>query len=188
MSRIGAVDFLVGQDPAAQGSRRWTGEGGVLTELLLPLIFLGRRQCLSFRRSHPLSEIMETAGKSVEELQTKILRLEEELNELKKELTEAQSREQSTEDVEKGIRWKWPLKADEYERYGRQLILPHVGIKGLAMLHSPSTRFTRANRAIRRPTPAEVLICPRRGRRRTRLPGCRVPCRRWYRNHWDSGR
>lgn len=26
--------------------------------------------------------------------------------------------------------WKWPLSAQEYDRYGRQLILPNVGIHG----------------------------------------------------------
>lgn len=27
--------------------------------------------------------------------------------------------------------WKWPLSAQEYDRYGRQLILPNVGIHGV---------------------------------------------------------
>lgn len=26
--------------------------------------------------------------------------------------------------------WKWPLRAQEYDRYGRQLILPNFGIHG----------------------------------------------------------
>lgn len=26
--------------------------------------------------------------------------------------------------------WKWPLSAQEYDRYGRQLVLPNVGIQG----------------------------------------------------------
>ena len=30
--------------------------------------------------------------------------------------------------------WKWPLRADEYERYGRQLLIPEVGVKGAAHL------------------------------------------------------
>ena len=26
--------------------------------------------------------------------------------------------------------WKWPLKAEEYTRYGRQIIMPEVGLQG----------------------------------------------------------
>ncbi|KAI1395976.1 adenylyltransferase [Hypoxylon fuscum] len=34
--------------------------------------------------------------------------------------------------------WKWPLREEEYFRYGRQLILPTVGIKGQLWLKSTS--------------------------------------------------
>ena len=27
--------------------------------------------------------------------------------------------------------WKWPMKREEYRRYGRQLIMPEVGIRGM---------------------------------------------------------
>lgn len=30
--------------------------------------------------------------------------------------------------------WRWPLSAQEYDRYGRQLILPNVGIHGALLL------------------------------------------------------
>lgn len=30
--------------------------------------------------------------------------------------------------------WRWPLSAEEYHRYGRQLVLPHVGIQGVFLL------------------------------------------------------
>lgn len=35
-----------------------------------------------------------------------------------------------TVDQSEAAVWKWPLRQEEYERYGRQLILPQVGIHG----------------------------------------------------------
>ena len=29
-----------------------------------------------------------------------------------------------------GIGWTWPLEAEEYIRYGRQMIMPEVGLQG----------------------------------------------------------
>jgi adenylyltransferase and sulfurtransferase len=34
--------------------------------------------------------------------------------------------------------WKWPLSADEYERYQRQLVLGHVGVAGQLRLKQAS--------------------------------------------------
>lgn len=28
------------------------------------------------------------------------------------------------------VDWRWPLDADEYKRYGRQMIIPEIGIDG----------------------------------------------------------
>ena len=28
--------------------------------------------------------------------------------------------------------WNWPMKREEYKRYGRQLIMPEIGIRGTA--------------------------------------------------------
>ena len=38
----------------------------------------------------------------------------------------------SPDDQPANTEWKWPLRADEYERYGRQLLIPEVGVKGAA--------------------------------------------------------
>ncbi|TPX16505.1 uncharacterized protein E0L32_003799 [Thyridium curvatum] len=76
---------------------------------------------------------METAARSAEELKLQIKRLENELAVLKSQLAELESREAapptSAPDGEE-VPWKWPLQADEYDRYGRQLILPSIGIQG----------------------------------------------------------
>ena len=30
--------------------------------------------------------------------------------------------------------WNWPMKREEYKRYGRQLIMPEIGIRGTARM------------------------------------------------------
>ena len=42
------------------------------------------------------------------------------------------------DDQPKNTEWKWPLLTDEYERYGRQLLIPEVGVKGATTLPSPA--------------------------------------------------
>ncbi|KAF3762749.1 hypothetical protein M406DRAFT_263841 [Cryphonectria parasitica EP155] len=92
---------------------------------------------------------MEPARKGADQLREQILRAEIELKALKDQLAEVEagnkdgagqggareegetagtSRSSRVEDGCSG--WKWSLGADEYERYGRQLILPQVGIHG----------------------------------------------------------
>lgn len=82
---------------------------------------------------------MEMARKSADQLREQIIKAEEELRALKEQL--AQVDEQTLDpgpvpswkeqEKENGTpAWKWPLSAEEYERYGRQLILPSVGIHG----------------------------------------------------------
>lgn len=78
---------------------------------------------------------MDTARKSAQQLREQIVKAEEELRSLREQLAEAEAYEQDqkAETIAAGINgdaWKWPLKAEEYDRYGRQLILPNVGIKG----------------------------------------------------------
>ena len=34
----------------------------------------------------------------------------------------------------KAITWKWPMRREEYKRYGRQLIMPEVGIGGMLII------------------------------------------------------
>lgn len=78
---------------------------------------------------------MDIARKSAQQLREQIAKAEEELRSLREQLAQAEAYEQDqkAETVATGINgeaWKWPLKAEEYDRYGRQLILPIVGIQG----------------------------------------------------------
>lgn len=84
---------------------------------------------------------MDNARKSAQQLREQITKAEEELRNLREQLAQAEAyeRDQEPEAVPlraDGSAWKWPLKADEYDRYGRQLILPNVGIQG--QVTSPS--------------------------------------------------
>ncbi|KAJ2976930.1 hypothetical protein NUW58_g7966 [Xylaria curta] len=84
---------------------------------------------------------MDTVTYKVEQLKAQISKTEEELRQLKTQLAEleasvrrpASAQGQPTEAPQE---WKWPLKEEEYARYGRQLVLPSVGIKGQLRLKS----------------------------------------------------
>lgn len=83
---------------------------------------------------------------AVETLRSQIIRLENQLADLKVKLVEAETSvptipylaSSSRPDIrEKEVaiskleeRGRWPLDIDEYKRYGRQLIMPEVGLKG----------------------------------------------------------
>lgn len=64
-----------------------------------------------------------------EALRQEILKTEDHLKALKAELAAADT-QSSKRDTSSDSRWKWPLSAPEYERYGRQLIVPAVGVSG----------------------------------------------------------
>ncbi len=79
----------------------------------------------------------------VETLRSQILRIENQLADLKVKLVEAETSashlgDSSRPDIrEKEVtiskldeRGRWPLDTDEYRRYGRQLIIPEIGLKG----------------------------------------------------------
>ncbi|KAI0411511.1 ThiF family protein [Xylaria grammica] len=89
---------------------------------------------------------MDLVTGKVERLKAQISKTEVELQQLKAQLAELeglrppssplsapQVRDQSTEISQD---WKWPLREEEYARYGRQLILPSVGIRGQLRLKS----------------------------------------------------
>ncbi|KAI0404810.1 adenylyltransferase [Xylaria palmicola] len=90
---------------------------------------------------------MDVVAGKIERLKAQISKTEAELQQLKTQLAEleatppappisspeTQEQDQPTETLQK---WKWPLKEEEYARYGRQLILPSVGIKGQLRLKS----------------------------------------------------
>ncbi|KAI0533081.1 ThiF family protein [Xylaria digitata] len=89
---------------------------------------------------------MDTITGKIELLKAQISETEVELQQLKAQLarlealpsppspsSETQANGQPTESSQG---WKWPLEEDEYTRYGRQLILPSVGIRGQLRLKS----------------------------------------------------
>ncbi|KAI1213841.1 adenylyltransferase [Annulohypoxylon truncatum] len=100
---------------------------------------------------------MDPISNKAEQLRDKIAQAERELQDLRRQLAELES---STRDAntEQGfdsvadpnqsagtpLDWKWPLKEEEYSRYGRQLILPTVGIKGQLNLKSSAVLIVGA--------------------------------------------
>ncbi|KAI8632525.1 adenylyltransferase [Xylariaceae sp. FL1651] len=83
---------------------------------------------------------MGTVTGTIEQLREQISRTEEELRQLKAQLAELEE-EKRSQDAQGHPTptlsgWKWPLKEEDYARYGRQLILPSLGIKGQLRLKS----------------------------------------------------
>ena len=78
---------------------------------------------------------MDKATSSAEVLRRQIAATEQELRRLREQLAAVEAKEVedlnglSLEDhpVTQG---KWPLELEEYKRYGRQMIVPNVGIQG----------------------------------------------------------
>lgn len=67
----------------------------------------------------------------VEELRRKVAEAELDLRNLKEQLTSAEKEAQEEASASSSSQpWKWPLQPEDYERYGRQLIIPQVGVKG----------------------------------------------------------
>ncbi|KAI1461691.1 adenylyltransferase [Annulohypoxylon moriforme] len=100
---------------------------------------------------------MDSVSNKAEQLRHKIVQAEKELQELRKQLTELESsnsrvnEDQGSSSIpdlnqhtETLPEWKWPLKEEEYSRYGRQLILPTVGIKGQLNLKSSAVLIVGA--------------------------------------------
>jgi len=88
---------------------------------------------ISFRKDG----IMDAATQSAEALKKHIATTEEQLKRLKEQLVavEAQSSlEKAVGGLELGAgpvtTGKWPLELEEYKRYGRQMIVPSIGIQG----------------------------------------------------------
>ncbi|KAI0876315.1 adenylyltransferase [Hypoxylon argillaceum] len=87
---------------------------------------------------------MDAITGKIGELKAQISKTEEELQRLKTQLAElealppassaAEPQDQSVPATSQD--WKWPLKEEEYTRYGRQLVLPSVGIAGQLRLKS----------------------------------------------------
>lgn len=79
----------------------------------------------------PSSITMGTGNETgVEALNSLIASKEQELARLKKQLVEAEGADKRASEQAQETPWRWPLKAEEYDRYGRQIILPGFGTDG----------------------------------------------------------
>lgn len=83
---------------------------------------------------------------AIETLRSQIIRVENQLADLKVKLVEAETsaltishlggssrpdiREKEVAISKLDDRGRWPLDTNEYKRYGRQLIIPEIGLKG----------------------------------------------------------
>ncbi|KAI8958156.1 ThiF family protein [Daldinia sp. FL1419] len=100
---------------------------------------------------------MDSVTDKAEQLRHKISQTEKELRDLRRQLEELESNSRNHNvDRRSGLtsesgnptsipsEWKWPLSEEEYFRYGRQLILPTVGIKGQLRLKSTAVLIVGA--------------------------------------------
>jgi hypothetical protein len=96
---------------------------------------------------------MDSATQSADALRRQIAATEEELKRLKAQLASVEAHD-GTNGVEKSLQGlevddaglvthgKWPLSAEEYKRYGRQMIVPSIGIQGISYAHFLFDYFT----------------------------------------------
>jgi hypothetical protein len=87
---------------------------------------------------------MDSATQSADALRKQITATEEELKRLKAQLASVEALD-GTNGVQKSLlglkvddagpvtQGKWPLSAEEYKRYGRQMIVPSIGIQGISL-------------------------------------------------------
>lgn len=84
---------------------------------------------------------MESASTSAEALKLKISDVEDQLKSLRAQLAEieakdkslsgeSQPRDPAKESPATSNTQRWPLTPEEYNRYGRQMIVPSIGIQG----------------------------------------------------------
>jgi len=77
----------------------------------------------------------------ITETETRLAALKRQLDSAEKTLAEKGTNETSaaTSDGQQSPR-KWPLLAEEYRRYGRQMIVPQIGLQGRVFLSSSFVR------------------------------------------------
>ena len=78
---------------------------------------------------------MNIATESADSLRQQIAVTEKQLNKLKEQLANVEAQLdvrniQQEETASPVTPAKWPLSSEEYKRYGRQMIVPNIGIKG----------------------------------------------------------
>lgn len=100
----------------------------------------------------------------IEALRRRVKETEQELDRLKEELRQAEAAEQATGSAEEAASqpgatpWKWPLPAEDYERYARQLIIPQVGVPGPSQPPNPHVQDANTPQGQLRLRKASVLI------------------------------
>ena len=72
-----------------------------------------------------------SAMDNLSRLVREIAQKEIELADLRSQLAIAESENRIEGEA---LQWKWPLGADEYERYSRQMIVPNMGLNGKCMV------------------------------------------------------
>ena len=121
-------------------------------------------------------------------LRAQVVATESQLAQLKRELASAEhvaasakkSRADEQNDREKS---RWPLLDDEYKRYGRQMIVEEIGLRGMSP-STPKLQDAADNVDDSRPVGTQIgesLDC-RHGR--FGLPIGNVSGRSWSRNSW----
>lgn len=84
--------------------------------------------------------VMNAATQTAEQLRRQILGVEDQLKKLKEQLAEVEARNEVQTSLDSlsmqdpVTNGKWPLSSEEYKRYGRQMIVPSIGIKGKTLL------------------------------------------------------
>jgi adenylyltransferase and sulfurtransferase len=76
---------------------------------------------------------MDTTIQRVGFLKQRIIETERQLQKLKDQLASVEAeREEGQNDINASpvTSEKWPLGSEEYKRYGRQMIVPNIGIQG----------------------------------------------------------
>lgn len=106
---------------------------------------------------------------SIEELRQQILTTEKQLAHLKEQLQKVENHDKAEAQPDATSSTagsqKWPLTQEEYNRYGRQMIMPTIGLKGKNSL------------------PRQVLELMLN---RSTSPTCSVCLDRWCRGSWMS--
>lgn len=91
---------------------------------------------LNFTPKQPPSHISHNSNASsmdnIDHLRREIALRESELADLKSQLALAESSKRA-EDT--STPWKWPLSQEEYDRYGRQMIVPKFGLYSMFLIH-----------------------------------------------------
>ena len=86
----------------------------------------------------------------VSRLQDQIEEQEETLAQMRHKLSALEARQRASDapqaSVTENASSQWPLSPDEYRRYGRQMMLPMVGIEGLSRKHS--IKFNQSSQTV----------------------------------------